>query len=374
MKVWVIGRNYPSSSNGMQGSFELEQAKMLAKYGESVSYLACSLHPFKVIKKKGLQYWKEDSISIYTYSAFFLPRIYPLYFTKIRNQYWRKLLHKVKEKKGLPDVIHLHYPAMLMLADVMEDYYKLGVKIIVTEHWSKVLSNTLDKLEVNNLKKYFNIVDTFICVGKPLAKVIEQLREGKKTNITIVPNMVNEVFKPVISKQKHFEFIAVGRLVKGKQFDKIVIAFVNIFKDADARLTIIGNGPEYDRLKSIIANLKVEKQITLTGSLTRVETSHYVANADCLICYSQFETFGVPIIEAWACGLPVVATSAAAVIDNFDNRLGIEVSPESIQELRDAMIFIYQHINEYDKDYITKFARENFSEDSVYKKLLSIYK
>ena len=374
MKIWVIGRNYPLQSNGMQGSFELEQAKMLTKYGESVSYLACLLHPFKVIKKKGFQFWKEKDLSVYVYSAFFLPRIYPLYFTKIRNQYWKKFLHKVKEKTGLPDVIHLHYPAMLMLADVLEDYYKLGVKIIVTEHWSKVLANTLDQLEESNLKKYFNIVDTFICVGKPLAKVIEQLSGQKKISVTIVPNIVNAAFKPAISKKNFFEFIAVGRLVKVKQFDKVITTFAKVFKNTDVKLTIIGNGPEYDRLKRIIVNLKIEKQITLTGSLNRIETSHYVANADCLICYSQFETFGVPIIEAWACGIPVVATTEAAVIDNFDNRLGIEVSPESIHELEDAMIFIHQHINEYDKDYITKFAREKFSEDSVYKKLLSIYK
>ena len=50
MKIWVIGRNYPEPSNNMSGSFEIEQAKMLQKYGNNVQYICCSFHPIKKIK------------------------------------------------------------------------------------------------------------------------------------------------------------------------------------------------------------------------------------------------------------------------------------------------------------------------------------
>lgn len=66
MKIWVIGRSYPEPSNNMTGSFELEQAKMLQKNGEDVSYLCCSLHPKKKIKDWGFQSWREDDITVYT--------------------------------------------------------------------------------------------------------------------------------------------------------------------------------------------------------------------------------------------------------------------------------------------------------------------
>ena len=91
MKIWVLGRNYPLPENGMQGSFELEQAKMLARGGNEVHYLACSLHPVKKIKKGGMQSWNDEGVEVSVLSAFFAPRVYPLYFIKQRSKKWKKL-------------------------------------------------------------------------------------------------------------------------------------------------------------------------------------------------------------------------------------------------------------------------------------------
>ena len=71
MNIWVIGRNYPKISNGMQGCFELEQAKLLAKNYEKVSYLTCCLRPINLFFGKQYHVWKEEGVSIHTYSAFF---------------------------------------------------------------------------------------------------------------------------------------------------------------------------------------------------------------------------------------------------------------------------------------------------------------
>ena len=125
MVIWVIGRNYPLPDNGMQGSFELEQAQMLARFGNEVYYLACSLHPFKKINgKRGIQTWKEGDVNISVLSTFFLPRVYPFYFIGKRNDQWKKLLDTVEKKSGIPDVIHVHYPAMLMIADALRSIVK----------------------------------------------------------------------------------------------------------------------------------------------------------------------------------------------------------------------------------------------------------
>ena len=135
MKVWVIGRNYPLPGNGMQGSFELEQAKMLARFGNDVQYLACSLHPTKRIRRRGMLSWGEDGLEVNVLSAFFVPRVFPLYLVKFRNSFWRKLFAAVESRHGLPEVIHVHYPAMLMIADALAEYRRRGVRIIATEHW-----------------------------------------------------------------------------------------------------------------------------------------------------------------------------------------------------------------------------------------------
>lgn len=371
MKIWIIGRSYPEPGNNMAGSFELEQAKMLASKGHSVCYLACCLHPVKRIKKRNIQTWRDNNVEINTLSAFFLPRIYPIYFIHHRNKMWKKLFDDVIKRNGYPDVIHIHYPAMLMIADIVKRFKEKGTKIIVTEHWSKVLLKKLDHLELKEYIKYKDVVDKFICVGRPLANSV---REIIGIDSIIVPNMLNKEFKISNDFHTNYRFVAVGRLVKIKQFDKIIEAFGQSFHDTpEVSLTIIGSGKELKRLQTIISRDKFDDRIKLLGNLNRQKTASVVSNCDCLICYSLYETFGVPIIEAWACGIPVIATTAANVIDDFDERLGVEVSPNNFDELKDAMLYVYNHKGEYDRTFIADFVNYRFSERVIYEKLMTIY-
>lgn len=374
MKIWVIGRSYPEPSNNMTGSFELEQAKMLRKSGKDVCYLCSSLHPNKVIKDWGYQSWEEDGVKICAYSKLFFPHIYPFYFLKCRNRIWSKFLQQVSEENGWPDIIHVHYPAMLLLADALELFHQKGVKIVVTEHWTKVLSKSLNSIEFKAYCRYFQYIDACICVGSPLANVIKETIGNNTTPIYVVANVVDSEFRPTMMKHDGFEFIAVGRLVEVKQFDQIVHAFTECFRGKPVTLTIVGGGEEYCMLEKLIKCLSMEKQIILTGSLPRQQVANRIANADCLVCYSRFETFGVPIIEAWACGIPTVTTTAAAVIDHFDSRLGVEVPFNNIDNLKEKMKYMYENISLFDKEFIANFAQKNFSEYAICQKLEKIYK
>ena len=373
MVVWVIGRNYPLPDNDMQGSFELEQAKMLSRYGNDVHYLACSLHPTKKIKgKRGIQSWTEDGVEVTVLSSFFAPRVYPIYFVKERNKRWKKLLEEVAKNNGMPDVIHVHYPAMLMIADVLTNYRKNDVRIVATEHWTKVLGKQLDQIEMREYRKFTHMADKMICVGSPLAKVVRELT-GKDANV--IPNIVNGLFQPSPEVHDGFRFVAVGRLVKLKQFDKIIEAFCDCYLgENDISLTIIGGGEERENLQKLLLEKKAVEQIHLLGSQTREKTAEIVSGCDNLICYSTFETFGVPIIEAWACGLTTTTTTtAAAVIDNFDERLGVEVSCDDYEGLKKALMYVYEHRNEYDKEFISNYAKTHFSEEVVYNRLKQLY-
>ena len=371
MVIWVIGRNYPLPENGMQGSFELEQAKMLSRFGNDVHYLACCLHPIKRIKKRGLQSWTDEGVKVTVLSAFFAPRVYPFYFVKERNRLWSKLLDEAERSQGIPDVIHVHYPSMLMIADSLAVFREKGVRIVATEHWSKVLAKKLDTTELREYKKYGSVLNKLICVGAPLKNAVKELTgiEG-----VVVPNIVNRLFQPATAGHDGYGFVAVGRLVKFKQFDRIIDAFWDCFSDQkDVTLTIIGGGDEMANLRKKVEERQAGDRIKLLGSQDRKRTAELVSNSDSLVCYSNFETFGVPVIEAWACGLPVVTTTATAVLDPFDERLGFEISPDDFEGLKKAMRRLYEQREAYDKGWIVHFVNERFSESAVYEKLLGVY-
>ena len=375
MKVWVIGRGYPEPLNNMTGTFEFDQAKMLQKNGENVCYICCSLHPTKVIKAWGFQSWKEDGVTVCTYSLRFFPRVFPFYFVKIRNLIWKNFFQCILEEYGSPNIIHVHYPAMLMIADALYMFHQMGVKIIVTEHWTKVLAKSLDAIETRAFRRYFEYIDACICVGSPLKNAIKTIVRNNKIPFYIIPNIVDREFQPSLKTiREDFEFIAVGRLTQVKQFDQIIHAFSECFRGKKVKLTIVGGGEEYNSLKNLVIMLGMETQITLTGSQSRKKVAQYIAHSDCLVCFSRFETFGVPIIEAWACGIPTIATTAAAaIIDNFDSKLGIEVNYNNVMELKEKMEYMYNNISSYNKKFITAFSQKNFSEDVIYRKLKNIY-
>lgn len=374
MKIWMIGRSYPTKQNNMMGSFELEQAKMLAHLGNDVAYIAAVFHPYKKIKKWGFVSFKNDNIDIFAVSIPFLPGRIHIHFEMFQKFFWRKLLQKTMELWGEPDIIHVQYPALATIAEPIIAYQEKGARIVVTEHWTKVLNNSLDAFQRKQLLQYVEYADAFLCVGGPLRDAIRTI-SGTEREITIVPNVVSPLFVPKEkTKQNRFEFIAVGRLVPVKQMDKIVEAFSAVFKgNKNVRLTIVGDGPEKRAVQTAIEKNKVRDQVEMTGTLSRQETAQRVAAADSLVCYSNFETFGVPIVEAWMCGIPTTTTTAAVVIDRFDQRLGVEVEPNDLEGLKRAMLHIYEHIDEYDRGFISQFAKERFSEEAVYEMLMKVY-
>lgn len=378
MKIWVIGRNYPDQSNNGQGSFELEQAKMLAKRGNEVTYIACVLHPFWRIKNGGFVDFDDAPVKVITYSGFFTPHMtdpmiqFP-YFPKLRNSKWEKLLGKVEESVGLPDVIHIHFPLMVLSAEVFKKYHDRGVKVVVTEHWTKVINKKLDRYETNQMIAYLDFAAAYLAVGYSLKRAIIEIT-GTDKEIQVVPNIVNDAFKPSKAEHEGFRFGIVGRLVPEKQMDKVIEAFADAFKgDSNTQLIIVGGGPERKHLEDLAAMLGVSQQIAFKGLLGREKTAEAVRELDCLVCFSKYETFGVPVIEAWASGIPVITTTADCITDCWDDRLGISITYTDDAALQTAMRYMKNNKEQYDHDFIADYAVDHYSEETIYNALMKIY-
>ncbi len=372
MKIWVIGRSYPQASNNMQGSFELEQAKMLSKRGNDVGYIACVFHPFKKVRRWGFCHWREEQLGVFTFSQFYTIERMKLHLEPFKTAVWRKFLTQVEQETGLPDVIHIHYPANITVAKVVLEYQKKGVKIVCTEHWSQVQQNVIDRYERKQLTMYADHADAFLCVSEPLREAVKNIT-GTKRDLYIVPNVINDAFHPSAIEHTGKKFVVVGALFPNKQFDKVIRALAAC-SEKDMTLTVVGGGPESKHLESLAAELKITDRVTFTGKLSREETANVISQSDVLVCYSKFETFGVPIIESWACGLPVIATTAAAVMEVWNDKLGIQVSPNHLEELQSAMQYVYHHYKQYDSEYISKYAKEQYSEGTIYQTLMGYYR
>lgn len=362
--------------NQFRGSFELTQAKMLAKQGHNVTYLSCVFHPYKKIKKWGYVTWNEDDLTVCCYSAPYTWERLNFYCKRFVQKQWSKLLCNAHRQCGLPDVIHVHYPAMLAEPEVLEEYMHKGVKLAVTEHWSAVLINKLREHEKRRLCWYMQKADGVIAVSKSLAEAMERI-SGSRRKISVIPNMVSDAFKYKHGKQNDsvFRFITVGRLIPLRQYDKIITAFDDLFHGReDVTLSLVGDGSEFKRLKRLIESRKAEGNIYLCGAKPQEECAKLLSRSDCLVCYSRYETFGVPVIEAWACGIPVIMPEKLGFLDSSQSdKFGIATDCDDIETLKLALKKTAENKDGYDGEFISGYAREHFSEQVIGKKLNEFY-
>lgn len=373
MKIWVIGRNYPDKTNKMCGSFELDQAKMLAKSGHDVCYISCVFHPVYKVKKWGFCDWQDDSVHVYAYSQIFFPQRFRFYFDKFKTKKWKKLLGKVENEQGKPDIVHVHFPTMITNADVLAYLKKKTRLIFATEHWSNVMLQKLNAHELSQLQFYVENADGFISVSQPLSESVRKLT-GTRKKLYVIPNMVSSDFNKKPVNHEGFRFISVGRLISIKQFDKIIRAFAKAFQGKDAiTLTIVGGGIQFGNLNKVINELGISSQVVLTGTLDHQHTAEKINNSDVLVSFSRSETFGVPIIEGWYCGLPVISSNAIGFTELWNDSLGYLIPYNDEDALFSSMQQIYQNYDSYNKEEIKRFAKEHFSEATISKQLNDLY-
>ncbi len=369
MKMWVIGRGYPTKNNRMWGSFELEQAKLLARNGYDVTYISLTLSFFSRKDPRGLRVFDENNVHVIACSHLYFPGKFNFYWESFEDSCWRNLFETASNKFGFPDIIHVHYPSMISSINVVEEYRKQGAKLFVTEHWSRVLINNLNKHELARLVYYASHANCFACVGESLCESVKEL-----TNVTvpmaIIPNIVSPVFSDIEEKENHpFTFICVGRLVPLKQFDIVVSQFIDSFEPGDnVRLVIIGSGSEKKKLEELA---KSDKRIIFTGALTLADVAKQIADSNVLVSYSKYETFAAPVAEAWTCGKPVIVSNTSGISSYMTNDLGIVAECDKPVELGKAMKYMIN--KQYKKEQIREFALNNFSDESIMDKLKKMY-
>jgi len=154
----------------------------------------------------------------------------------------------------------------------------------------------------------------------------------------------------------------------------LIKAFYKAFsKNPHITLTIVGSGAEYNNLSKLISDLKIENQIFLYGRASRNEVLNLLKHSDAFVLSSIYETFGVVLIEAIACGLPVLSTKSGgpeSIIKS--DRYGI-LCEINEKEFTQQLVNLYENRFKFNKDEIRNYAVEHFSENAVCSKLTKIY-
>ena len=333
MRIGIFTDSYYPHISGVATSIEMLK-EALIDMGHDVYIVAPNLDNRKFI------YDKEKKIIL-------LPGIKTgLYKLRITGIYSNKAMKIIKNEWNL-DIIHsqtegtvgafshivskkLNIPVVHTYHTLYEDY----VYYVTHGHFDKIVQKGLARYT----KFYYEHKCDELIVPTYKIKDIFNNKYNIKRSMTVIPSGIdikkfestNELRKKAKEIRKKYkinddDFVigSVGRIASEKSFDKIISNLVPLTKiNNKIKFMLVGDGPELDKLKDMVKDLKLGNNVIFTGLIDYDLVPSYYNSFDIMVSFSKTETQGMTIIEGLASSLPVVCindTSFREMVQNTYN-------------------------------------------------------
>jgi glycosyltransferase involved in cell wall biosynthesis len=323
-----------------------------------------------------------DGINVYYFNYIF--KYYTFFITP-------GIISELKKNICSFDAIHLH--DLRCFQSIICYYYakKFNIPYILQPHGSlpKMSGETF-------LKKLLDIMigdrilinsDKIIALNSKEASKIKKFVSNEK-KIKIIPNGINLLEFENLPKKGEFKkifkigfnekiILYLGRLHKIKGIYLLIDACADLLKEYRGfKLVIAGpDDGELSNLKGQAIKLGIENQVLFTGPLYGIEKIKAFVDADVYVLPSIYDTFPITILEACACGTPVILTDRCGIAEDFiQKNVGIIINHDRTQ-LKKAILAILS-----DPDYAEsmrengkKLIREDYNWNIIAKQLEIFY-
>jgi glycosyltransferase involved in cell wall biosynthesis len=269
-------------------------------------------------------------------------------------RYCRRILHS-----GV-GVLYVHSPEcclpfLFFNRDIPVIYHQHGSANPVVRSKYGYGRNSLFQGIFESISKFiYKKADWIIAIDRLCLKQAVQNGAGNKTSLLL--NAIDtEIFKPNIAariekrnrlriEKDHYAILFVGRLEKPKGAGYLLecIPFLKS-NGLNFHVYLVGDGTYKEHFKKYVARNRLETQVTFLGQVSHVELPLYYNMADVLVLPSEMEGVPMVILEALACGTPVVATNVGGIPDLIVNHTnGIILDDFSPQRLASAIIDVFR--------------------------------
>lgn len=275
--------------------------------------------------------------------------------------------------KLAPDLIHCNtyfpvYPGGIAA-------HSKGIPLVTTFHDIYGLKGWIES-QRSVVWGFLGHLATVVAAGIPNERVIAVSPQCKQKlidlgisgeKITIIPNGVDlKLFDSIRVGKIPDQVLYVGRLVDFKHVDWLIEAFAQVLKEVpDAKLKIVGGGPERDNLEELVTKLGLREHITFTGLTPTYEAvTRYYKESEVFVLPSTVEGEAIVLKEAMAAGLPVIAmnvpgSGVLSLVRDGENGFLLEpgrpelIAEKVIQLLRDEKL--RGRMGEAGRKFIEKF-------------------
>lgn len=262
-----------------------------------------------------------------------------------------------------PEIIFSTLGHMNMLLILTKPFIPKKCKLIVRESNTPSIDLKYSKRPKINaflFKNFYKFADKIVCQS-------ENMKYDLHKNFNIPKNKLIRIYNPIdnlmigkmIEEENNalhkdaYNIISIGRLSKQKNFSHLISAFSIAYKSIpNARLTILGEGPEKKHLLQLIDQSNLPQAIELVGFQSNPHK--WLTHSDLFVSSSKWEGLPNVILESMACGVPVVATdcpggTSELIVNNVN---GLLIPPGDIDALAQGMIEAYLKKDTFSSDEI----------------------
>jgi len=279
----------------------------------------------------------------------------------VHSLYYCPLVSRSKRVVTIHDIIPIIYPNLFNKFEVIKQkwflhlFAKKADKIITISNSSREDISTYLKISNNKISSiYIGVSDDF-----------KEISQDKKINI------LNKfgIKKPYI--------YYIGRLDPRKNLENAIKAFSRVSRENNYNLDFVIAGEKnkyfFNRLNNLVNEYNLEKNIKFIGYINNYDNIGLLNFAEFFIFPSFYEGFGLPVLEAMACGCPVI-TSKGSALEEIARDCAILVNPKSINDIESAMFELLKNRN-LKKELIKKGKEKvkEFSWQITARKTLEIY-
>jgi len=365
LHILFLNSWYPSRVLPTSGDFIQRHAEAVA-----TKHKVTAIHIISDTKlKQKIEITDKNINKVRTIIVYLKPTTNPLikvwrYFTAFK---------KILKTIGPIDLVHLNvtYPFGLFALYLKHKYQ---LPFIISEHWSDY-QYPLNK-RIGKLKKLITQLivkkSSYVCpVTKHLQK--SMIDYGLKGNYFTVPNVVNTAIFNVAKKELEcFTISHISNMdIEIKNISGILNVFLSLQKEIkNLNLNLIGE-KNHD-LINLIEKLNL-KNVNLTNQIPHIQIANYLKSSDAFVLFSNYENLPCVILEAFACGVPVISTNVGGISEYFPKDFGYLIKPKDELALTKAILNVYHQKKSFDKNNMHQYADQHFSMNTIAKSFSDLY-
>ena len=279
-----------------------------------------------------------------------------------------------------PDIIHSGH--IWILSSIATEF---NIPTIVSSHGTDIIGydswEQFHRYCSNAVEKCENIVTISQSNNE---QVLQRFPYAKNKAITIVNGYDQEIFsrkkydkqlilnKLGITNKYNNIVLLSGRLVHVKGID-ILLKAAKIYEKENIVTLIAGEGILHKELEELAKNLKL-KNVFFLGAKTQTELNELYNIADVTVLSSRYEGLALVVIEALACGTPVVVTNIEAMNGFMKKEFGLVVEKENPQALANGIIKTLSEKEKYKNEEIAEYIKNNYSTKQIIDNIIELYK